>query len=358
MKRVIDIIIIPPLLIFVGVLCFIEVLGIWKLMIKSGYNYYNVNRHYKEDDEKIRYGHLNALNTVEIGSQVNGKIVKIYVDYNDEVKVNQLIAELDDSSFKAQVLRAKARLESEKASQLGIFAKLKQLKSSMVIAKANIESKEAIVKKSKRKFVDSERNYERKKELYSKKLISESELESAKTACDIAKVKLNVSKANLKKSIVKIDAINNQIEAQNADLKKQKARISQREAQLSLAQINLDRTKIYSPINGRIISRDVEVGQTLVSDYETPKLFTIAQNLSQMKLDVSVEESDIGKIKENQEISFTVYAYKDKTFNGTIQKIKISSNSNSKSVNYSAMVKVDNKELLLLPGMTAKAKIF
>ena len=302
-------------------------------------------------------GSLAALNTVEVGSQVSGKIVKIYVDFNDEVKENQLLAELDDSSFRAQVLQAKANLESARAGQLGNLAQLKNLQASMITAKADIAASEANVKKAEINVKDAERNYKRIKELYDKKLVAKSELDNAETSRDTAKANLDVSKANLQSSKARIDAINAQIEGQNADLESQKARIAQTEAQLSLAQIDLDRTKIYSPINGVVISRDVDEGQTVAASFQAPKLFTIAQDLKQMQIDTAVDETDIGVVKEGQKVTFTVDAHKNKTFEGVVHQVRLSPNESSSVVTYSVMVNVNNDELLLKPGMTANAEI-
>ena len=302
-------------------------------------------------------GSLAALNTVEVGSQVSGKIVKIYVDFNDEVKENQLLAELDDSSFRAQVLQAKANLESARAGQLGNLAQLKNLQASMITAKADIAASEANVKKAEINVKDAERNYKRIKELFDKKLIAKSELDNAETSRDTAKANLDVSKANLQSSKARIDAINAQIEGQNADLESQKARIAQTEAQLSLAQIDLDRTKIYSPINGVVISRDVDEGQTVAASFQAPKLFTIAQDLKEMQIDTAVDETDIGVVQNGQKVTFTVDAYKNKTFEGEVHQVRLSPNESSSVITYSVMVNVKNPELLLKPGMTANAEI-
>ena len=302
-------------------------------------------------------GTLAALNTVEIGSEVSGKITKIYVDFNDEVKENQLIAELDDSSLKATLLQAKANLESAKATELGVKAQLKNLQASMITAKSDISASEANLKKAEISLTDAERNYKRIKELYDRKLIAKSELDNAETSRDTARASLEVSKANLVNAKVKIDSINAQIEGQNADMESQKARIAQNEAQLSIAQINLDRCKIYSPINGVVISRDVDEGQTVQASYQAPKLFSIAKDLHQMQIDTAVDETDIGVVKEGQKVTFTVDAYKEKTFEGVVKQVRLSPETNSSVVTYSVMVNVENPELLLKPGMTANAEI-
>lgn len=302
-------------------------------------------------------GSLAALNTVEIGTEVSGKITKIYVDFNDEVQENQLIAEIDDSSLKTQVLQAKANLESAKANQLGIYAQLKNLQASMSTAKADITSSEANLKKAEITLKDSERNYKRLKELFDKKLISKSDLDSAETSRDTAEASVEVAKASLISSKAKIESINAQIEGQNADLESQKARVAQNEAQLSLTQIDLARAKIYSPINGVVISREVDEGQTVAASFQAPKLFTIAKDLREMQIDTAVDETDIGAVKEGQKVSFTVDAYKNKTFEGVVRQVRLSPDNSSSVVTYSVMVNVNNPELLLKPGMTANAEI-
>lgn len=302
-------------------------------------------------------GSLAALNTVEVGTEVSGKITKIYVDFNDEVKENQLIAEIDDSTVRTQVLQARANLESAKAGQLGIYAQLKNLQASMITAKADITSSEANLTKAEISLVDAERNYKRIKELFDRKLVAKSELDTAETSRDTAKASLEVAKANLESSKAKIQAINAQIEGQNADLESQKARIAQNEAQLSQAEIDLSRTKIYSPISGVVITRDVDVGQTVQSSYQAPKLFTIAQDLREMQIDTAVDETDIGVVQKGQKVSFTVDAYKNKTFEGVVHQVRLSPSENSSVVTYSVMVNVSNPEMLLKPGMTANAEI-
>ena len=298
-----------------------------------------------------------ALNTVEVGTEVSGKITKIYVDFNDEVKEGQLIAEIDDSTVKTQVLQATANLESAKAGQLGIYAQLKNLQASMITAKSDITSSQANLKKAEISLADAERNYKRIKELYDRKLIAKSELDSAETSRDTAKASLEVSKASVQSSNAKIQSINAQIEGQNADLESQKARIAQNEAQLAQAEIDLARTKIYSPISGVVITRDVDVGQTVQASYQAPKLFTIAKDLREMQIDTAVDETDIGVVQKGQKVTFTVDAYKDKTFEGVVHQVRLSPNESSSVVTYSVMVNVNNPELLLKPGMTANAEI-
>lgn len=227
----------------------------------------------------------------------------------------------------------------------------------MITAKSDIISSEANLKKAEISLKDAERNYNRIKELYDRKLIAKSELDSAETSRDTARASLESSKASLQSSNAKIQSINAQIEGQNADLESQNARIAMNEAQLAQAEIDLARTKIYSPISGVVITRDVDVGQTVQASYQAPKLFTIAQDLRLMQIDTAVDETDIGVVEKGQKVTFTVDAYKNKTFDGVVHQVRLSPNESSSVVTYSVMVNVNNPELLLKPGMTANAEI-
>ena len=302
-------------------------------------------------------GSLAALNTVEVGSQVSGQILKIYADYNDEVKAGQLIAELDPASFKTQVLQSTANLESARSNLYGVEAQIKNLNVSVISQKADIKSSQANVKKALAVLKEAEKNYNRKKELYERKLISASDLDSAESSYDSQKASYEMALASAESSQARLQSIYAQLESAEADKKGAQARVAQNEAQLELAKIDLDRTKIYSPIDGVVIDRAVDEGQTVQASFSAPKLFVIAQDLRKMQIDTAVDETDIGVVKEGQTVTFTVDAYKTQTFKGKVHQVRLSPNESSSVVTYSVMVNVDNPDLLLKPGMTANAEI-
>jgi HlyD family secretion protein len=302
-------------------------------------------------------GSLAALTTVEIGSQVSGNIQKIYVDFNDEVKAGQLIAQLESSTFEAQMQQARANLESAKASDLGIMAQKKNLQASMLTAKAEIQVSRANVRKAEVSVEDAERNYKRIKELFERKLVSASERDSALTVYESQKASLDAVKAQFESAKAKELSINAQMEALDAEREGTRARVRQMEAQLSVAQINLDRTNIYSPIDGVVISREVDEGQTVAASLQAPKLFVIAQDLKKMQIDVAVDEADIGQLQPGQKVTFSVDAYRQKKFAGVVDQVRLSPQESSNVVTYSVMVRVENDDLLLKPGMTANAEI-
>jgi HlyD family secretion protein len=246
-------------------------------------------------------GTVNAVTTVLVGTQVSGTIKHIYVDFNSPVEKGQLIAQIDPALFQAQVDQARANLLS---------------------ARANVEKAEATL-------VDVERTRDRSRELFKKDLIARSELDTADTNYLTAKAQVSVAKAQ---------------EAQAG-------------AALKNAETNLGYTRIISPVNGIVVSRNVDVGQTVAASFQTPTLFTIAQDLTKMQVDSSVAEADIGRIQIDQPVEFTVDAYPESPFNGRVSEIRNAPITVQNVVTYDVVVKVDNPELKLKPGMTANVSI-
>lgn len=246
-------------------------------------------------------GTVNAVTTVLVGTQVSGTIKTLYVDFNSPVKRGQLIAQIDPATFEAQVGQAKANLFS---------------------AKANLEKSEATV-------IDAKRTMERNRELVSENLIAQSDFDTAETNYETAK----------------------------ASRGEARAQIAQTEAALKFAETNFQYTRIVSPVDGVVISRNVDVGQTVAASFQTPTLFTIAQDLTKMQIDTNVDEADIGKVTVGQNVDFTVDAYSETTFKGSVWQIRNAPIIVQNVVTYDVVIKVDNSELKLKPGMTANVSI-
>ena len=246
-------------------------------------------------------GTVNAVTTVLVGTQVSGTIKTLYVDFNSPVKKGQIIAQIDPATFEAQVGQARANLFS---------------------AKANLEKSVATV-------VDAKRTMERNKELVSKNLIAQSEFDTAETNYETAK----------------------------ASVGEAKAQIAQAEAALKFAETNLQYTRIISPVDGVVISRSVDVGQTVAASFQTPTLFTIAQDLTKMQVDTNVDEADIGNVKVGQDVDFTVDAYPEIIFKGAVWQVRNAPIIVQNVVTYDVVIKVENPELKLKPGMTANVSI-
>jgi HlyD family secretion protein len=246
-------------------------------------------------------GTVNPVTTVLVGTQVSGTIKELYVDFNSPVKKGQLIARIDPALFEAQVNQAKANFLS---------------------AKANLEKAGATL-------VDAKRTMDRNKELFSKNLVARSDLDTAETNYETA----------------------------NASVSAAKSQVAQAEAALNLAETNLRYTKIVSPVDGIVVSRNVDVGQTVAASFQTPTLFTIAQDLTKMQIDTSVDEADIGKIKVGQDVEFTVDAYPGITFKGKVRQVRNAPITVQNVVTYDVVINVDNPEFKLKPGMTANVSI-
>jgi len=232
-------------------------------------------------------GTLNPVTNITVGSQISGIISKLYVDWNSPVKENQVVAQLDPSTYQSAVLSAEGDLANAKANQ-------------------ELEKAEA----------------ERSAELFTNKLISGSDYDTA-----------------------------------IANLHQADAQVQIKEAALTNAAINLQRCTIYSPVDGTVISRDVDVGQTVAASLSAPTLFVIANDLTKMQIDANVSEADIGTVAEGQDVEFTVYAFPDGKFTGKVVQIRNSPTTVQNVVTYDAVIGVNNPDLKLRPGMTADASI-
>jgi HlyD family secretion protein len=246
-------------------------------------------------------GTVNPVTTVLVGTQVSGTIKNIYVDFNSPVKKGQLIAQIDPALFEAQVNQARANLLS---------------------AKANVEKADA-------SEVDAKRTMERNKELLEKNLIAQSDFDTAETNYETSKASVSAVQAQVKQS----------------------------EAALSSAETNLFYTRIVSPVDGIVVSRNVDVGQTVAASFQTPTLFSIAQDLTKMQIDTNVAEADIGNVKVGEDVEFTVDAYPDITFKGKVWQVRNAPITVQNVVTYDVVIKVNNPDLKLKPGMTANVSI-
>jgi len=232
-------------------------------------------------------GAVQAVITVQVGSQVSGTIAALYADFNDRVKKGQILAQLDPTFLKAQVAQSEANLEKS-------------------IASADLAKKQA----------------EQSESLYVKSMISESDRDAAVTAYELAKADVKSSQADLDR-----------------------------------VKTNLEYATITSPVDGVVISRNVDVGQTVAASLQAPTLFTIAQDLTKMQVDASIDEADIGQIKNGEQVLFTVDAYPDLSFKGTVNQVRLNPTVVQNVVSYDVIIDVPNPDLLLMPGMTANVTV-
>lgn len=260
-------------------------------------------------------GSVEALVMVEVGSQLSGQVKEIYVDFNDQVTEGQVIALIDPQTFQSRLSQAEADLK---------------------VAEANISVRKASIARTEANLRRTSREYERQQPLAEQGTISASALDTTQALFESTQAEL---------------------EMENAQLRNAEAAYEQRLAAVGSAQVDFERTKIRSPIDGVIIERAVDVGQTVAASMSAPKLFLIAQDLSEIQLEANVDEADIGNVSDGNRVSFTVDAYPDRTFSGNVQQVRLAPNEEANVVTYTVIISAQNPGRSLLPGMTANVEI-
>jgi HlyD family secretion protein len=260
-------------------------------------------------------GTLNPVVAVQVSSQISGQLRAIHVDFNSTVKAGQLIAQIAPETYEHRVRQAEADLEA---------------------ARASVAVQQAELYRAKVNLADAERDHARKQTLVAKNFISPAELDKAQTALEAARAQLQVVEAQASNSA---------------------ALVRQRTAQLGQAQVDLGRTEIRAPVDGIVIKRSVEPGQTVAASLQAPELFVIARNLTDMQVETAIDEADVGRLQVGQEAAFTVDAFPGKRFKGSITQVRKAAQVVSNVVTYIAVISAANPDLILLPGMTANVRI-
>jgi len=246
-------------------------------------------------------GTLAAISTVDVGSQISGQVTEVLVDFNDEVHEGQVLARIDPSTYEAQIAQGNAAAASARAG--------------LATAQAALRNAEA--------------DYARKAELGGRQLVAASDVDLARAARDQARAQVSAARAQ----------------------------ITQQVASTRTSRLNLDRAVIRSPVDGVVLTRTVEPGQTVAASLQAPVLFQIAEDLSQMEIVLAIDEADIGQVKAGQGVAFSVDAFADRQFRGVVQQVRLSATNTNNVITYPVVVAVENPDLVLLPGMTANAEI-
>jgi len=302
-------------------------------------------------------GNLNAVITVQVGSQVSGQIKELLVDFNSIVKKDQIIARIDPDIFLAKVNQAKADVESSKATVLNQEAQVERARADIENARAALAESKAQTAKAQVAVVDAKRDFDRKTELFARKLIARSDLDSSQAGHDSAIAQVDAAKAHDQALGSAIQSATAQLRVVQAMLVSARAQVDQKTAALKQAQLDLDHTTIQAPVNGVVVSRQVDVGQTVAASLQAPVLFTIAQDLTKMQVETSVDEADIGRLKLEDRATFTVDAFPGETFAGIVIQIRKAPQVVQNVVTYTVIVGVENPSGKLMPGMTANVKL-
>jgi len=302
-------------------------------------------------------GNLNAVVTVQVGSQVSGQIRELLVDFNSVVRRGQVIARIDPQIFEAQVNQAKADVETAKAAVLNQGATVEKARADVENARAALAQGKAQTAKSDAAQADSKRIFERNTELFKRQLIAQADRDTAQANYDQAVAQSESARASERALAAAIDSSLAQLRVQEAALKSARAQVDQKTAALAQAQTNLNYTTIRAPVDGVVVSRAVDMGQTVAASLQAPTLFTIAQDLTKMQVETSVDEADIGRIKLEDRATFTVDAFPGQTFSGVVTQIRKAAQIVQNVVTYTVVISVDNPGGRLLPGMTANVKL-
>jgi len=274
-------------------------------------------------------GTVNPVTQVSVGTQVSGQVKELLVDFNSEVKAGQLIATIDPETFEYRVRQAQADVDAAQAAVL--------------TAQANVSAARAGISRARTDFSEAQRDYERKKSLVEKQFIAQSEAEKAQALVNTTRESVSSAEA--------------QLGVAEAQVKSARAGVAQRQAALSQSRVDLQRTQITSPVNGIVIKRAVERGQTVAASLQAPELFVIAQNLQDMQVEASIDESDVSRIRLGQKASFTVDAFPGQSFEGEIRQVRKAAQNVANVITYVAVIGFSNSAGRLLPGMTANVRV-
>jgi HlyD family secretion protein len=327
-------------------------------------------------------GTLQAVTTVQVGSQASGTISALNVDFNSKVKQGQVIAQLDPSVPKAQVDQARANVQQARASlqqsiasvagsRAGVSdaqARALAAKSTVQNNQSGVSSAQANVAVLKAQLDDALTFLKQQDYLMKSGVIAQRDYDLANTAYKTAEARYNQAQAQLNQAVLseqssagsgiaqsraQVQQTQAQVQQSQAGVQQAQAQVQQAEAALRLAEVNLAHTTITSPIDGIVVSRDVNVGQTVAASLSAPTLFTIAKDLTQMQVIANIDQADIGLVEQAKSVKFSVDAFPGKEYDGKIEQMRLNPQNVQNVVTYNVVIDVSNPEQKLKPGMTA-----
>ena len=302
-------------------------------------------------------GNLNAVVDVLVSSQVSGNIKALYADWNSKVKKGQLVALIDPEIFQAQVDQANATYRSAHSAAITAQAQIEKAKSDLSSANATEKSAEAIAAKDLANATNAKAQWERAEALLHEQVMAQQDYDTAKANYDASQAQVAADQAQIDAAKQNIQSAQASVQVAQSQLATAQAQERQTQAALQQAQINLDHTRIMAPVDGTVVARRMDIGQTVASTLNPPTIFEIAQDLTKMQVDTNVDESDVGNVAKGQKATFLVDSYPDTTFQGVVADIRKAPIITQNVVTYDVVITVDNSDLKLFPGMTANVTI-
>ncbi len=302
-------------------------------------------------------GELSAVVTVEVGTEASGQIKELLVDYNTPVSAGQVIARIDPEGYETLMRQADAELALAKARLLTQKTEISRFEADLESAEANRLAAQAQAKKTSVTLKNAQRNLKREKALAEKTIVSDYQYDKVQTAYEEAAAQLELAEAQALASKSKVSSAKAALAIAKSQINEAEATVELRIAAKDKRMVDLDNTIIRSPVDGVVIDRNVDVGQTVAASLSAPTLFTIAQDLRKMQVSTYVDEADIGLIKEGQAAQFTVDAFGTRQFKGVVQQVRKMGKRVQNVVTYEVVISADNRDMNLMPGMTADVQI-
>jgi HlyD family secretion protein len=294
---------------------------------------------------------------VQVGSQVSGNVQALYADYNTKVTNGQIVARIDPAPFQARVDQAAANLNAARAAVANAQASIEKSNAELAAANAGLAGAKANGVKGRVAVDQAKIDLDRKKALAAEGVLARQDQDTSQGNYDSAVAEQQASLAGEQAARDNVTAAQAQVTLGRTQLASAEAQVKQCEAALQQAQLDLNHTSITAPVDGVVVARQIDVGQTVAASLQAPTLFQIAQDLTKMQADINVSEADVGRVQVGQSVRFTVDAYPGTAFNGTVASIRKAPINVQNVVTYDVVVTADNPDLKLFPGMTANAGI-
>lgn len=303
-------------------------------------------------------GTVTATTTVIVGSQLSGQVVEIMADHNDEVKAGQVMARLNRDTLMARRDGAKADLLQAQAARRLNDGQAEKNRAEIKRAEAQQNDMRAQLKKIEAQLRDAEATFERQSSLKARGIASDVALQAATTARETQAAARLSAEAQIASSDASINALKADIRVIEAQMASSDAQIAKAEAVVRQIEVDLSNSEIRSPVDGVVVQRNVELGQAVAASLQAPTLFLVAQDLRHIEVYVNLDEADVGRVRQGQEVEFTVNAHMARTFKGKVRLVRLGSQTVQNVVIYTTIVAVENNDMALLPGMTANLRIF
>ncbi len=302
-------------------------------------------------------GTINPTTTVIVGSQLSGQVVEILADYNSEVKAGQVVARLNQDQIRARLDAARADLAQMRAQRMVTEGQIEKVKAETEKARAAQVDMEAQVTRNEALLTDADRIYKRQSDLRTRGFAADAAVDTARATRDAQEAALASARAQVNSAKAALLGLAADLQVAKANLAAVTAQGQQREAAVRQIEVDLSNSEIKSPVNGVIVQRNVELGATVAASLQAPELFRIADDLRKMEISANIDETDIGRIKPGQRVTFTVNAFPGRTFDGTVKQVRLGSQNVQNVVIYTTIISIENPRRELLPGMTANLRV-